>query len=61
MAENEGDNDVGEDDRGNTRRNREALPGVQGRRRGMSRMDDVRIEGVCGRFLDENFYSKLGG
>ena len=27
----------------------------------MSRMDDVRIEGVCGRFLDENFYSRLGG
>ena len=26
----------------------------------MSRMDDVRIEGVCGRFLDEKFYSKLG-
>ena len=26
----------------------------------MSRQDDVRIEGVCGRFLDENFYSKLG-
>ena len=26
----------------------------------MSRREDVRIEGVCGRFLDENFYSKLG-
>ena len=37
------------------------MPGIRGRRRGMSRMEDVRIEGVCGRFLDENFYSKLGG
>ena len=27
----------------------------------MSRQEDVRIEGVCGRFLDENFYSRLGG
>lgn len=27
----------------------------------MSRADDVRVEQVCGRFLDENFYSRLGG
>ena len=27
----------------------------------MSRQEDVRIEVVCGRFLDENFYSRLGG
>ena len=27
----------------------------------MSRQEGVRIEGVCGRFLDENFYSRLGG
>ena len=27
----------------------------------MSRLDDVRVEQVCGRFLDENFYSRLGG
>ena len=27
----------------------------------MSRMDDVRVEQVCGRFLDENFYARLGG
>ena len=26
----------------------------------MSRAEDVRIEQVCGKFLDENFYSKLG-
>ena len=26
----------------------------------MSRIEDVRIEQVCGKFLDENFYSKLG-
>ena len=25
-----------------------------------SREEDVRIEQVCGKFLDENFYSKLG-
>lgn len=25
----------------------------------MSRQEDVRVEQVCGRFLDENFYSKL--
>lgn len=60
MEKNAGDNDVGEDDRGNHRRIREAVPGIQGRRRGMSRQDDVRIEQVCGRFLDDNFYSKLG-
>lgn len=27
----------------------------------MSRAEDVRVEQVCGRFLDENFYSRLGG
>ena len=27
----------------------------------MSRADDVMVEQVCGRFLDENFYSRLGG
>lgn len=37
------------------------MPRIQGRRRGMSRIDDVRVEQVCGRFLDENFYSRLGG
>ena len=37
------------------------MPGIQGRRPGMSREDDVRVEQVCGRFLDENFYAKLGG
>ena len=26
----------------------------------MSRAEDVRIEQVCGKFLDDNFYSKLG-
>ena len=26
----------------------------------MSRAEDIRIEQVCGKFLDENFYSKLG-
>ena len=26
----------------------------------MNREEDVRIEQVCGKFLDENFYSKLG-
>ena len=26
----------------------------------MSRAEDVRVEQVCGRFLDENFYAKLG-
>ena len=26
----------------------------------MSREEDIRIEQVCGKFLDENFYSKLG-
>lgn len=37
------------------------MPGIQGRRPLMSRADDVRVEQVCGRFLDENFYSRLGG
>lgn len=32
----------------------------QGRRCRMSREDDVRIEQVCGRFLDKHFYAKLG-
>lgn len=27
----------------------------------MSRKEDIRIEGVCGRFLDRNFYPKLNG
>ena len=26
----------------------------------MSRAEDVRIEQVCGRFLDKHFYAKLG-
>ena len=60
FAEGQRDNDFWQDDWRNACSDSGPLSSIQQGRRGrMSRAEDVRIEQVCGRFVDKYFYTKL--